>query len=533
MEKATDCGITALLGAAGTGFLVLSTSEQVDASSIRADIVAFYFAARRRPACRRFTRRLEEAYMSWVSVRSFEVVFVSCDEGEEAFDAHLAMMPPEWPAVPFSDSGRRQDLVARFNAIGEVPRLVVLDAKTGEAITDRGVELLAEHGAAAYPFTPARVDELERELAARRDQTIHTVLATPSSNYVISSKGDKVPISQLEGKHVGVFFTTVGYAPVEEFTPVLVEMYQKLKQAGGEYYDFEVVAVSLDNDEPSFAESFARTPWLAVPYDDGETRERLSGYFDSRQLPRLALIGPDGKTVSNNVAGVVQEHGAEAWEGFPFSPEKMEVLTAKVKARDASLTLESLLVAGDLDFVLDQNGGKVPVVRLIGKTVLLYFLVHWCNPCRRFLPSLIEEYVKMREETSGDVEVVFVSSDHDQRSYDGHRVAMPWLALPFADDGLAAALRKALCVDAVPSLVAVGPYGEVLARAARTAVAVHGAGAYPFTEERLEALEREVDGVAAAEGWADRVSKHPFEEDELERRKGDDVGGAVAGDHAR
>lgn len=45
-------------------------------------------------------------------------------------------------------------------------------------------------------------------------------------------------------------------------------------------------------------------------------------------------------------------------------------------------------------------------------------------------------------------------------------------------------------------------------------VAVHGAGAYPFMEERLEELERYVDGEAATAGWPRRVSGHTlFEED--------------------
>uniref|UniRef100_A0A0E0D1X9 protein-disulfide reductase n=1 Tax=Oryza meridionalis TaxID=40149 RepID=A0A0E0D1X9_9ORYZ len=165
MDPATCCGITELL----------ATGGQVEASSVvRADAVALYFTAVLPPACRRFTRRLEEACVSWASPRSFEfeVVFVSCDDGEESFDAHLAtMMPPAWhavrPVLRLRAPGARA-LVARFNATGEVPRLVVvLDATTGEAVTERGVELVAEHGAAAYPFTPARVDELERGRAAR------------------------------------------------------------------------------------------------------------------------------------------------------------------------------------------------------------------------------------------------------------------------------------------------------------------------------------------------------------------------------
>lgn len=51
-------------------------------------------------------------------------------------------------------------------------------------------------------------------------------------------------------------------------------------------------------------------------------------------------VGPDEKTVSDNVAEVIHEHGAEALEGFPLTPKKMEILTTKVKGRDVSLTLD-------------------------------------------------------------------------------------------------------------------------------------------------------------------------------------------------
>uniref|UniRef100_A0A0E0R5Z4 protein-disulfide reductase n=1 Tax=Oryza rufipogon TaxID=4529 RepID=A0A0E0R5Z4_ORYRU len=87
-----------------------------------------------------------------------------------------------------------------------------------------------------------------------------------------------------------------------------------------------------------------------------------------------------------------------------------QILASRVRAIDVSLTLESLMVSGDLYFVVGKDGEKVPVAWLVGRTGLLYFSAHWCSPCRKFLPKLIEEYIKMREETSSDVEVVFVSN---------------------------------------------------------------------------------------------------------------------------
>jgi nucleoredoxin len=74
------------------------------------------------------------------------------------------------------------------------------------------------------------------------------------------------------------------------------------------------------------------------------------------------LIGPDGKTLNNNIADVIEEHCFEAWEAFPFSDEKLESFTEKSKAKEASQTLGSLLVKDDLNFVIQKEGAKVCLI---------------------------------------------------------------------------------------------------------------------------------------------------------------------------
>jgi nucleoredoxin len=165
----------------------------------------------------------------------------------------------------------------------------------------------------------------------------------------------QVPISELKGKYVGLCFVVNGFGPVDEFISVLAEIYEKLKEVGEK---FEVVAVSLDSDKSSFNESLAKMPWLAIPQGD-KMSEKLVRYFELSTLPTLVLIGTDGKTLTTNVADIIEEHGFEAWEGFPFSAEKLETLAEKAKAKAASQTLESLLISGDLDFVIGKGGAKV------------------------------------------------------------------------------------------------------------------------------------------------------------------------------
>ncbi|EEE62084.1 hypothetical protein OsJ_16868 [Oryza sativa Japonica Group] len=73
---------------------------------------------------RRFTPKLIEAYNELVSQgKSFEVVFVSGDSDQDAFNAYFAKMP--WLAVPFSDSEALAKLNERYKVMG-IPHLVIL-----------------------------------------------------------------------------------------------------------------------------------------------------------------------------------------------------------------------------------------------------------------------------------------------------------------------------------------------------------------------------------------------------------------------
>ncbi|VAH36746.1 unnamed protein product [Triticum turgidum subsp. durum] len=422
-------GLGAILAAGDRDYLVRNSGEQVKISSIEGDTVAIYFSASWCPPCQRFTPKLIEAYKELTSNgKSFEVIFVSGDQDEEAFNAYFAKMP--WLAVPFSDSEGRKSLDERFDVNG-IPHLVFLDAKTGEVLTDEGVEFVSEYGIEAYPFTTERINELK------------------------------------------------------------------------------VVAVSLDSDEESFNNSFSSMPWLAIPHGD-KMCQKLVSYFELSDLPTLVLIGPDGKTLSSNIADIINEHGLDAWEGFPFNAEKLEILAEKAKAKAASQTLESLLVTGDVDFVIGKDGAKVPVAELVGKTVLLYFSAKWCGPCRAFLPTLVDVYNKIKEKNS-DFEIVFVSSDRDQSSFDDFFSGMPWLAIPLEDERKAY-LKKKFKIRGIPSLVAIGPDGKTVNTDAKTSLAVHGADAFPFTDERIQELEKKIEEMA--KGWPEKL-KHELHEHEL------------------
>lgn len=149
--------------------------------------------------------------------------------------------------------------------------------------------------------------------------------------------------------------------------------------------------------------------------------------------------------------------------------------------------------------------------QLVGKTVLLYFSAQWCGPCRAFLPTLVDVYNKIKEKNS-DFEIVFISSDRDQSSFDDFFSGMPWLALPLEDERKAY-LKKMFKIRGIPSLVAIGPSGKTVNTDAKAPLAVHGADAFPFTEEKIQELEKNIDEMA--KGWPEKLKHELHEEHEL------------------
>ena len=69
---------------------------------------------------------------------------------------------------------------------------------------------------------------------------------------------------------------------------------------------------------------------------------------------------------------------------------------------------------------------------LKGKTVMVYFSAHWCPPCRGFTPVLIDFYNELKA-TNPNFELVFISSDRDQKEFDGYYGTMPFHSIPFSD----------------------------------------------------------------------------------------------------
>lgn len=91
---------------------------------------------RRCPPCRSFSPKLIDFYNSCKD--DLEIVFVSSDQDDKSFEPYFGKMP--WvsmvPGYTSSDQNARQAKLADMFKIQGIPTVIVLDAKTGNFVTD-------------------------------------------------------------------------------------------------------------------------------------------------------------------------------------------------------------------------------------------------------------------------------------------------------------------------------------------------------------------------------------------------------------
>ena len=114
------------------------------------------------------------------------------------------------------------------------------------------------------------------------------------------------------------------------------------------------------------------------------------------------------------------------------------------------------------DGTLLRSGQEQPVPledALGGKEfILLYASAHWCGPCRQFTPMLAAWYKGAQD----NVEVVFLSADHDENGFKSYFRSHPWMAVDYDDDARES-LMASIKVSSIPRLVVLsGSTGKII-----------------------------------------------------------------------
>ncbi|KAL8137721.1 hypothetical protein V2J09_003722 [Rumex salicifolius] len=163
-------------------------------------------------------------------------------------------------------------------------------------------------------------------------------------------------------------------------------------------------------------------------------------------------------------------------------------------------TLESLFVTEDEDFLIHKTGRKVPISKLVGKHVLIFFSAHWCPPCQSFTPQLVKAYREIKVKESS-LEIIFVSNDKDQASYDKYFSSMPWLAVLFDDQRTWLLYNRIFKLKGIPMLVDIGPNGRTITSNAVELIETYGADDFPFTDDHIQSLQEKNAKMGSKKGY--------------------------------
>lgn len=115
---------------------------------------------------------------------------------------------------------------------------------------------------------------------------------------LITNQGHQQPLrSVLKGRLVGLYFSGQWCKECQPFTRnVLVPRYKELKSEPNS--PFEIIFVSWDRSEAEFQQAFSEMPWLGLPFESKDTRQKLFSMFDVKDVPTLVLLDENARLIT-------------------------------------------------------------------------------------------------------------------------------------------------------------------------------------------------------------------------------------------
>jgi nucleoredoxin len=207
---------------------------------------------------------------------------------------------------------------------------------------------------------------------------------------------------------------------------------------------------------------------------DPVTKKSIVEFGASPQL--VAALESGAYTVSSSEADQAKARKADITARRQSQIEQDQRLStlyqarqAEARARAASAppseaaltfdTLKSKLVRCH-DGTISRVGGTELENK---KFIALYYSAHWCGPCRKFTPQLVDYYNRVAV-AHPEFELIFVSSDRSRFGWETYirETKMPWLAIDYDQLGDLAGIKQ-LGGRSIPSLLVLDAGGHIVA----------------------------------------------------------------------
>ncbi|MGI8889631.1 MAG: thioredoxin-like domain-containing protein [Chthoniobacterales bacterium] len=174
-------------------------------------------------------------------------------------------------------------------------------------------------------------------------------------------------------------------------------------------------------------------------------------------------------TLSPTEAGRAHQEAEERAMHQEKEAEKVyRTATQVLRTQQAQASVPGYPVANSLQgkLVVYRNGTLSPADDSQfekKKLIAFYFSAHWCAPCRKFTPQLVDYYNRIAPDHP-EFELVFVSYDRSRFNWETYvrDTRMPWLAVAYEQLDSVPALKQA-AGESIPSLILVDDTGHLLA----------------------------------------------------------------------
>lgn len=278
--------------------------------------IGIYFSAHWCPPCRQFTPILSAFYKA-AQREDFEIIFLSSDRDQAAFDGYYAEMP--WVALPYEQREKKNEIAEMFEVSG-IPAFKILDSDgnvkslegRGDIMQCVGNVMRARFGDkkeseiteddVKLEFSDAEAENFKKQITSWIDREIYV---KPEFFGVTKVQdGDEVKdIAEVKenSKAIAWYFSASWCGPCRSFTPKLIEFYNVTRDSG-----LEIIFVGLDRTEEEHNKYFEKMPWKAIPYGD-DSRENLTKDFSIRGIPHLAITKLDGTIVETQGVDMIRQ----------------------------------------------------------------------------------------------------------------------------------------------------------------------------------------------------------------------------------
>jgi len=221
-----------------------------------------------------FMPTLKESYAQLKNVgRKVELIFVSSDKDEAAFNNYYSSMP--WLALPYPDRTLQIRLAMQYRLNGFRSAVVIVDPRTGVCLNKYGREaILADPTGIECPW--------KREPKEFWD-VFQGELYRAGSSEPVDALSLKLP-----SKYLGIYFTDNETVQSKEFTRTLTKFYRECDQNEQSYTLDVVLAPCMDNDQ-GFKDVLAEVPFLTLPLGS-EVCEELKLLFEIYEEDRLVIL---------------------------------------------------------------------------------------------------------------------------------------------------------------------------------------------------------------------------------------------------